>query len=372
MKIFFDHQTFSLQNYGGISRYYAELIYALDSHEQSESYLSILFSENIYLKEIKKKTLPLLPNYSFPGKVSLRYMLNKAYCKYDIRQSQFDIFHPTYYDPYFLNAIHGKPFVVTFLDMIHELFSKQFPQLAADQKITNYKREVAQKATSIIAISESTKRDIVNLFDINPDKIKVIYLGSSSKFSSKELLKDTIDTKQYMPFLLFVGNRENYKNFTWFIKNVASVLIKYKLRIVCAGGGSFSKKERELFSNLRISELLEQRPINDEILSDLYRRALVFVFPSLYEGFGIPLLEAFACGCPCIVSNRSSLPEVARDAALYIDPDDPDSLTYAVDCLITDSMLRNTLIERGRQQLSNFSWGKTAQETLTLYESLVK
>jgi glycosyltransferase involved in cell wall biosynthesis len=142
------------------------------------------------------------------------------------------------------------------------------------------------------------------------------------------------------------------------------------LKLLCAGGDSFTKEERALIHSFGADALVEQRPINDKTLQLLYRQAIAFIFPTLYEGFGIPVLEAFACACPCIVSNLSSLPEVAGDAALYIDPVSPDSITNAVEQLLHSSQLRQTLIEKGRDQLSHFSWQRTVGETLKLYQAI--
>ncbi|PHK33273.1 hypothetical protein VF13_38445, partial [Nostoc linckia z16] len=123
--------------------------------------------------------------------------------------------------------------------------------------------------------------------------------------------------------------------------------------------------------SLNVSDLVEQRSINDQSLASLYQQAVGFIFPSMYEGFGIPILESFACGCPLIVSNISSLPEVAGDAALYIDPINPESIRQAVKKLLSDTTLRDTLIQKGYNQLAKFSWQRTVNETVHLYETVV-
>ncbi|MCK8492300.1 glycosyltransferase family 4 protein [Spirosoma sp. RP8] len=368
MKIFFDHQTFSLQDYGGISRYFVELIDGINQTSTNEAYLSLLFTDNVYISEKQGKKRSLIKESDFYRKKSIQYRLNKIYCYYELARTKFDVFHATYYDPYFTDVIKDKPFVVTFLDMIHERLANKFVDLSGDNKITKRKRNIAEKASAIIAISESTKNDIVELFDINPNKISVIHLGSSLKLDSL----DNIDHEMpyHKDFLLFVGNRGHYKNFIWFLKAVTPVLIKYKLKLICAGGGPFSLQENKLIDSLRIKDLVLQQPITDRILINLYYNATAFIFPSLYEGFGIPVLEAFACDCPCIVSNRSSLPEVAGDAALYIDPEDPESLIDVLESILTDSLLRETLVIKGRERLMKFSWTNTVQETLDLYSKI--
>jgi glycosyltransferase involved in cell wall biosynthesis len=367
MKIFFDHQTFSLQDYGGISRYYSELINAINYTQNNEAYLSLLFTDNVHIREINKKFYSLYNAKRIPKKVSIQYRLNKLYCLYELANAKFDVFHATYYDPYFVKSINRKPSVVTFLDMIHERYSGKFSDLAADHKITARKKNIADRVSAIIAISENTKKDLVELFDIDSKKIFVIPLGNSLR--KVPIITDT-NTLKRNPYLLFVGNRGHYKNFDWFIKAVSPLIFKYKVNIICAGGGDFTKQEAELLTSLRVQGKVAQISITDIKLAELYQNALAFVFPSLYEGFGLPILEAFACDCPCIVSNSSSLPEVAGDAALYIDPEDEETLIAALESLLESDSLRKALIQKGKERLAFFSWEKTAQKTLDLYRSL--
>lgn len=366
MNIFFDHQTFSLQKFGGISRYYAELINGINRVANNKAYLPLIFSDNVHLRESGIITRKLISDRPFYKKNQFIYRSNQAYTIAQLYQKSFDVFHATYYNPYFIPYLKGRPFTVTFLDMIHEKFSIQFPELANDELITKQKRLLANRADRIIAISESTKRDVVELLNIDPDKISVIYLGNSLK----PVFTDPQEYSNAQPYLLFVGRRERYKNFEGLLRSIHPLLKKYKIRLLCAGGDSFTIDERLLIHSVDVDELVEYRPINDQTLQSLYRHAVAFIFPTMYEGFGIPVLEAFACDCPCIVSNLSSLPEVAGDAALYIDPASPDSISHAVELLINDSELRNTLIRKGRKQLIHFSWQHTVNETLKLYQSI--
>lgn len=366
MRILFDHQTFSLQNFGGISRYYTELIRGINQTCDNRAYLSTLFSNNVHLREAGIKVNPFFSNWHSQRKTSLIYRLNQLYGTVQLRTKAYDVFHATYYDPYFLHYLNDRPFVITFLDMIHEKFVRQFRGLDDGGIITRQKRTLAHRAERIIAISESTKRDVVELLDVNPAKIDVIYLGSSLQAVPNDLKIETAPE----PYLLFVGRRERYKNFEGLLRAVHPLLKHYKLKLVCAGGDPFTAEERALIHSLGANAWLEQRQIDDNTLQTLYQQAVAFVFPSLYEGFGIPVLEAFACNCPCIVSNLSSLPEVAGGAALYIDPAKPDSIRQAIEQLLGDEQLRQTLIDRGREQLTRFSWQRTVTETLALYQSI--
>ncbi|GAB3034692.1 glycosyltransferase family 4 protein [Spirosoma pulveris] len=368
MNIFFDHQTFSLQSYGGISRYYAELISGINSTINDHAYLPLVFSNNTHLSECGIPIRDLFPGKAFYKKSQLIYKVNQAYTIAQLKNKKFDIFHATYYDSYFVPYLKRKPFVITFLDMIHERFATQFSGLPGNDLVTKQKQLIANHADRIIAISESTKRDIVEILNVDPAKIDVIYLGSSLKLLERDNKRLSIDS----PYLLFVGRRERYKNFEGLLSAIYPLLKKYNLKLLCAGGGEFTQKERLLIHSYGVDALVEQCPIiNDSTLQDLYSQATAFLFPTMYEGFGIPVLEAFACNCPCIVSNLSSLPEVAGDAALYIDPSRPESIGYAIEQILHNSNLRQILIEKGRQQLSHFSWQKTVNETLSLYNSLV-
>lgn len=367
MKVLFDYQTFSLQNFGGISRYYAELVSGINQTEENTAYLPLLFSNNVHLGESGILVKNFLRNQSLYKKQQIIYRTNKLYTITQLYRKSFDIFHPTYYDPYFVKHIQDKPFTVTFLDMIHERFDKKYDGLSDGGLITERKKILAKKADKIIAISESTKQDIVDLLNIVPEKIEVIYLGNSLIPPNVNSIKE----KSVEPYLLFVGRRERYKNFNLLLSAIHPLLKKYQLKLVCAGGEPFTAEEESLIHSVGANKLVEQRSINDRALSILYQQATAFIFPSLYEGFGIPVLEAFACNCPCIISNISSLPEVAGDASLYFDPTQPASIAESVEKLLCDAQLREALIEKGKVQLSRFSWQRTVDETLALYRTLI-
>lgn len=367
MNVFFDHQTFSLQSFGGISRYYTELISGINRDKNNEAYLPLFISNNIHIEEANFKAKLSVLNYDFYKKISFVYRINQIYTINKLRKKHFDIFHATYYNPYFIPYLKGRPFVVTFLDMIQEKFINQFPELDNGGLTTRQKRFLANRADRIIAISASTKHDIVELLDINPAKIDVIYLGNSLKPAKVA----NSEGPTHDPYLLFVGRRERYKNFDGLVRVIHPLLKAYKLKLLCAGGGSFTGEERKLIHSVGADALIQQVSINDQVLQTLYQQAVAFIFPTMYEGFGIPVLEAFACDCPCIVSNLSSLPEVAGNAALYVDPALPDSIPNAVEQLLHDSQLRQILIEKGREQLARFSWQRTVDETLQLYRTLI-
>lgn len=368
MKIVYDHQIFSSQVYGGISRYFYELLNCFSQDDVIDFKLSLKYSNNYYLKNAtfsKHKTF--LRRYNFRGKHRLLHFLNKQKSITMLKRQDFDIFHPTYYDPYFLNYLGNKPFILTIHDMIHELY---FPMFSPRDKTSEQKKMLALKASKIIAVSENTKKDIVRFYGIDERKIDVVYHGNSLK---PELCIKIPNIKLPETYLLYIGNRSIYKNFNKFINAMAPVLKdNMNLNIVCAGGGNFTANEKELFKTLNISKQIHYHSIsNDNVLAYLYSKAIAFVYPSLYEGFGIPILEAFSCGCPVVLSNTSSFPEVAGDAAEYFDPNNITSIRESVYKVINDNGLRTELKRRGFEQLKKYSWAKAAKDTLKVYESIL-
>jgi len=365
MKVLYDHQIFCSQVYGGISRYFYELIRSLPLYRVSVD-VALKYSNNLYIKNlsfIKPKTF--FEKYNFRGKYRLLKFLNTSVSLKKLRDKDFDIFHPTYYEPYFLRLIGNKPFVVTVHDMIHEKFPQFFPKKDVTSK---NKHILCTEAKKIIAVSNNTKRDIIEVFGIPEKKIEVVYHGSSLTESQQvELLK--ILPRKY---ILFVGSRTGYKNFNNFVISVKEILKKYKdIHVICAGGGKFRDDEKNLLSKLKIENRFYQIDVNDNLLASLYKNALFFVFPSLYEGFGIPILESFANSCPLVCSSTSSFPEIAGNAALYFDPLDIDSMRFAFQEAIENREKMLKLVEKGKERLKNFSWQKTVEEHLRIYSEVV-
>jgi glycosyltransferase involved in cell wall biosynthesis len=391
MKILYDHQIFTLQKYGGISRYFSELMTRFSKDPAIDYSVALRFSYNEHLlglPELDTRWSRRSSLYSFTHVCSVvkttvqyeipRYVLTKTLLSINQKESErllkkqdFDLLHPTYYDPYFLKYLQKKPYAVTIYDMIHETFSDNFPR---DEPISSWKKQVLEHADGIIAISESTKADIVHFFHIDPDRIHVIYLGNPFKDISDAIRCKVPSDYQYIdkPYILFVGNRSGYKNFDFFIETIAQTLRKdNELQICCAGGGPFTPSENKILKKLQILTRVHYVEPNDHLMKNLYKNARAFIFPSLYEGFGLPILEAFSCGCPALLCNSSSLPEIGGDAALYFDPSDPVSFSNALERLLTDENLRAQLINRGHERLKQFSWEKTAKATKKVYENLV-
>ena len=196
----------------------------------------------------------------------------------------------------------------------------------------------------------------------------MVYLGSSLK-NTKSQLKISMPER----YILYIGERWDYKNFEIFLKSIIPLLKKDKdIYLICGGSNPFNKNEIKYFKYLDCEHrVLHIKIDNDVILANLYKHAMAFIFPSLYEGFGIPILESFSCGCPVILSNSSSFPEVAGDAGVYFNPEDELSIRKAIESVIYDDNLREEMKKKGYKQLSKFSWEKTALQTKKVYESLI-
>ena len=383
MKVLYDHQIFTFQRYGGISRYFCELMDQFSQNLDSEQTLALRYSHNENLcnrhslyQHWSSRSEFLCRTQVFPTIQKIAHIdvlgrlhINRRESIRLLKKQNFNVFHPTYYDPYFLQHLQQKPFVLTVYDMIHELYPDYFPK---DPTKTR-KKKLIEQAEVIIAISENTKSDIIKFTDIEPDKISVVYLGNPFEYldQSHSINNNFGHPVPDDPYILFVGNRTGYKNFIFFIKSVANLLRRDgSLHVCCAGGGPFTQSELEILNELGILSKVRYVKTDDRIMKHLYENARAFIFPSLYEGFGLPVLEAFSCGCPALLSNSSSLLEVGADAAGYFDPDDPETLTQSIEAVLSDDRYREKLIWNGFERLKLFSWKNTAQGTKKVYDSL--
>lgn len=367
MRIAFDYQAFCIQSYGGVSRYYVRLAEQFIAGKQEVGIFAPLH-RNRYVKGlpvgvVHGYALSLYPPRS--GRVMLP--LNHVFSKRAIQKWQPQVVHETYYSRWG-SAPKSCPTVGTVHDMIHELFSDQFP---ARDKTTMLKRVAIDRADHVICVSENTRRDLVNLFGTREEKISVVHHGFESFASDFMPIKKTTDPIK--PYLLYVGNREGYKNFSGFVRAVASSgRLKADFNILAFGGGRFSPSEMTLLTELGFqSDQARQLGGDDTLLGHLYDQATAFVFPSLYEGFGMPPLEAMVHQCPVISSNTSSMPEVIGDAGEFFDPKSIDDMAVAIERVVYSPSRTQDLIERGRKRLDLFSWERCADRTLDIYRSLV-
>lgn len=362
MKVLFDHQAFSYQNFGGVSKYYFELMRNFDLETKAE--IALKFSNNEFALELGLKATPFFARKNFIGKRFIMNLLNKTCLTPGIRAGNYDVLHATYFDPYFIN-LTSKPKVITVHDLTFDIFPQYFKSY--DFSKHSNKAKCLNAVDAIIAVSENTKKDIIKYYHIPEEKIQVVYHGVN-------MLKKSSAEIENMPdkFILFVGNRYGYKNFVFFIQSISPLLLNENdLNVVCIGGGQFSEQEKYLFNSLGIFDQLKFVSFSEERLQWLYANALLFIFPSLYEGFGMPILEAFSNNCPVAVSNRSCFPEIAGDAALYFEPDNKDSILDIVSSLVYDSSIRESFKVKGAKRVEQFSWKKAAVETVNFYKKVL-
>ncbi|MEI8389690.1 MAG: glycosyltransferase family 1 protein [bacterium] len=368
MKILYDPQIFNLQIFGGISLYYKKLLEEFYKETDINFKLPLIYSDNKYLKNLQFINAFSLNGRNIPFKkqsIKLLNAINRNKTIKELIDQDFDIYHPTYFDDYFLNYIKNKPYILTVHDMTNEVLPEYFVfDKKADETI-KIKNRLIEKANRIIAISENTKNDIIKFCEIDEDKIDVIYHGLPFESLEKQMKKYDLPER----YILFVGQRSKYKNFINYLLSISNILNEDEsLYLVSAGGNPFTEEEKDLIDSLKLTNKIIYKPIDkEESLITFYKNALCFVFPSLYEGFGFPILEAFQCDCPLLSSNTSSFPEIAQNAAIYIDPYSNESMEEGTKKLIYNETLRQELIIRGREQLKRFSWKETAELTKQSY-----
>lgn len=379
MKVLYDYQIFSSQKVGGISRYFYELINS--SHEAFSPCLAIKYHKNLYIEQVVKSIpYPSKTQYlgkrSFPGRGILGRIMeqcwpsenpvhvNQEYVRQQLSLLKPDIFHPTYYGDYYLDDLRGTPVILTIYDMIHEIF----PEYFRNDNTSILKKKLVSHAKHIIAISETTKNDIINIYGVSDEKISVVPLAHSL-FNVDDV---SVKFKAKLPqrYLLFVGRRGGYKNFQFFVTAISDLLKKEDDLCVICTGPTFRKSEIDFFEWLGITHKIFHNFVTDTELAFLYRNAAAFIFPSLYEGFGIPVLEAFSCDCPVLLSQSGSLPEIGGEAAIYFNPKSADEIRTATQRVVNDVQLRQTLVTKGRERLKFYSWADTVQKTTDVYKNV--
>ena len=322
---------------------------------------------NRYLKELPSERVHGFELNRFPPKsTGLIATINREIASLQARKLQPDILHETYYAA---SPVKGpfKGRILSVHDMIHEKFASEFSPRDATSRI---KRQAISRANHIIAISHSTKKDLCHLFDVPLDKVTVVHHGFE-RFGPLEP-KNTPKAPA-RPYLLFVGSRGGYKNFKFMLRAVASqaVLIN-AFDIVAFGGGPFNANEKNLIKTLGFKPgAVRQIGGDDHMLGALYSAAAAFVYPSLYEGFGLPPLEAMAHDCPVVTSDTSSMPEVVGPAGEYFNPTDIEAQAQAISHAVFDDQRRGELILAGRKQLDHFSWARCAAETRDVYAGVL-
>lgn len=366
MRLAFDYQAFHMQSYGGVSRYFARLAQCLHDCDHEVGVFAPVHRNN-YLGDLPQGVVHGRQARRYPPRTArLLGAYNRLLARHTMARWAPDLVHETYYSS--KPVLDSKPAVVTVFDMIHELFPADFP---AHDSTSLHKRMAVERADHVICISESTRNDLIRLFGVPEHKASVVLLGFDSSMAEQPEL--AYRTPSGRPFILYVGQRGGYKNFGGLLTALGrSARLRNDFDIVAFGGGPFTQAESSRITAAGLSaEQVFQIGGDDNFLSRLYGAAMVFVYPSLYEGFGIPPLEAMAHGCPVVCCNTSSLPEVVGNAAELFDPAADDALRGAIETVAYSDEAWARLRLQGYERVRQFSWQKCAAETLQIYKELI-
>lgn len=365
-RIVYDYQTFSLQQYGGISRYFCEIAARIMRAAEFDVKVVAPVHYNDYLAASDVGKIALhIPQY--PRTERLYGAINRFVAPPITNLISPAIVHQTYYSA--SCAPRSAKKILTVHDMIHELFPEHFlPNDPTAQK----KLASVAAADHVLCVSESTKADLIRLLDVDPQKVTVTHLGCSGIFSDPGIQIEIQPVDR--PYILHVGHRGGYKNFAKAVEAYASSqrLLK-EFDLVTFGGFPFSQEECALIDSLGVRPGSVRRIAgNDMELARAYAGARVLIYPSLYEGFGIPALEAMNCRCPVVGANTSSIPEVVGPAAELFDPTNTDSIRAALEKVCFDDEQHARLIQAGLERVKYFSWDKCANETLQVYRAVLR
>jgi glycosyltransferase involved in cell wall biosynthesis len=368
MKVIFDYRTFKVQKYGGVSRLFSELAKESMTDPKVDIRVVAGYHGNEHLHEVELLNRQMVKGYYGPFKLSQNRAvgaLNQFYFEQYAKRWSPDLCHFTMVK--YLKLPPRTKTVMTIHDMVHELF----PVGEGGCPIfKTRKKNMSEKIDGIICVSENTKRDMIDIFgvDMRDKPIKVIYNGNA--------LEGVLPSRGFAPeypYYLFVGGRGMHKNFPIGLHAFAQLIQNKQFkdqRVVCFGGGVFTHDEQRLIHELGLNDKVVQLGGSDSNLVELYSKSVAHVYPSRYEGFGIPPLEAMSVGCPVIASNASSIPEVVGNGGLLFDPFSVEELVSCMEVVNSDAE-RAVLIERGRLQAAKFSWERCYKETLEFYSEIV-
>lgn len=353
---------------GGIGRYASNLITEISKIDTKNQYYIIITPRDESEYKITSpnfhKLVVDVPHFSYGEQYRLLSVLNKE---------KFDLVHFTNFNH---PILYRRPFVVTVHDLIMHLFPSGRQTKSVIRKYA-YRLTMAdtRRARRVIVPSAASKKDLVEMLHFPPEKIVVTEEGSEERFTAASPEKIQAVRKKYnLPekYALFVSRWEEYKGVTRLIDAFEKLQPKFpELGLVICGKPAKQAPQvgEYVFEHQKNSngKIITPGFVTDEDLNALYSGASVYVHPSLYEGFGIMILEAFSCGVPVVTSNNSSLSEVAGDAALLVDPTNIDELANAIAKVVADDDTANTLRKKGAERVKQFSWSKMAEKTLAAY-----
>lgn len=355
--VLFTGDIFRLQPRGGISRYVIEMGRRLErkAYVAAGLYRSGP-SGHAGLRFSASGPLPNVPG-AMRAAAPVNALLDRAAFARDPRA----ILHPTYYrNPASLPA--RRPVVLTVHDLTHERLG-----VPIGRGPEGWKRALAHRADAVMCYSESTREDCIRMLDLAADRVHVAPLASRTWSETPALPLQGFDPRAR--FLLWVGPRHAYKNFERAARAWAACGALGDAWLVCIGGGAFNAAERALLGSLHATHRVHQADASDSELHWAYARAAGLIYPSLWEGFGLPIVEAMALGCPVLTSDRSAMPEVGGSAAFYADPENPNALVAGLERLAREGRTE-ARIEASRTQAAKFSWARCAAAHERVYEAL--
>ena len=355
-----DDQVFLLQPRGGISRYFTEVL------RQFSSDATLGVSAEVAARWVRNEHLV----EAFPGqyRVPSPWLRRRPLMQFANRTqrpgSRPDVVHHTHYGAEALSRFPGIPRICTIYDMIPELMPQEFP----DGNPHMLKKRYVEECDAIICISETTRRDLLATYDVGDKPVEVTHLAVSDHFRPSGGPQPKLPDR----YVLFIGHRGGYKNADILMRAMSGVAQQNSdVWTVLVGGGALTTAESARAESLGIGDRVLQIDPPDQDLPDVYAKSAAFVFPSRYEGFGLPVLEALAAGTPALLANTAIFREVAGTAGVYFDPDDDQQLASLIDTCLTDRDNRQRLASAGRRRLEEFSWHRTAQQTAQVYRQLL-
>lgn len=376
MKIGFDAKRL-YHNFTGLGNYARSLVSGLQELYPQHEYT--LFTPTI---RRTPETSPFLDSTIYRTISPKRRMPSAIWrtfgIKHDIRRSGVELYHGLSHElPVGIERL-SIPSVVS----IHDLIFKRYPQLypLIDRQIYDWKfRTACERADTILTISESTKRDIIEFYDISPQKIVVSYLSCHQQFWDMQHLRHcqpdtTISVLPDFPaaYLLYVGTVNERKNLLRIVQAMQHISPRYRLPLVVLGTGrTYFKKVMNYIKTQQMEDWVHVKKIAFSDFPAAYHHARALVYPSQYEGFGMPILEAQLCGTPSITCNLSSLPEVGGEAALYVSPTDPVALAAAIQKISRSDDLHHLLVERGDQHSQRFTPSSVSKKVIQTYHRLL-
>lgn len=367
MTIGLEAQRANLPNPTGVERYAAELIKNLAKLDSKNEYVLYFRTkpQDWFYKLGPNFKIRLIPFPKFWTQLRLSWeMYLRPVDVLSILASALPIWHP-------------KNSVVTVHDIAFEFFPEAFPWFMRNYLIWST-RFAVRKARKVITVSEATKQDLITHYAIPSDKIEIIYLAADENFRPMpyDLVQPTLDKLGliYKKYILFVGTLQPRKNIVRLVDAFIKLKKEHRIeeKLVLTGGKGWLWKPivKKIQEAGLAADLVHLGYANASHLPALYNGAVLLTLPALYEGFGLPPLEAMQCGTPVVVSNISSLPEVVGEAGKLVDPKSVESIVEGLLEVLSNEKLREEMGEKGLMQAAKFSWEETGRKTLALFESL--